>query len=125
MKSCIVHKLSILFLKYIVVIGGLIMYLHNILLLTNDALLIADWTISLPILPYIVAITWSKAFEFCNIHRAFLTYICIMTYCIKFETVVGFGKLLMPARILMFIFGSILIITLIIHEIKNNKFKIK
>lgn len=118
MINKVTHKLSIVFLKYIVVIGGFIMYLHNILLLADDALLVADWTISLPILPYIVAMTWSKTFEFCPIHRAFLTYICVMTYCIKYEACFGFGIYLTGFRILMLIFGTILFIVLFIHLYK-------
>lgn len=117
------HKLSILFLKYIVILGTLIMYIHNILLLTNTELVIADWVISLPLFPYIVAMTWSKVFGFCSLHRACLTYIMVMTYCIKYQTLIGFGKWLVPARFFMFSVGTILLVWWILHDCKLYKSK--
>lgn len=122
MKYKLSHKLSVIFLKYIVVIGALIMYIHNILLINHTELKIADWSISLPILPYITAITWSYALDFCNIHRLCLTYICAMTYCIKFQAEIGFGEYLFPARMAMFVFGTLVFMGLFIH-LKHNKNK--
>lgn len=116
------YKLSVLFLKYAPVIGALIMFLHVFLLITNSAMLIADWTFSLPIIPTIVAIIWSKTFGFCSIHRHFIGYICAVTYCIKFQSAVGFGVYLLLSRWIMFIIGLILFIWFAIR-IKEFNYK--
>lgn len=108
MKVTLSHRLSVIFLKYIVVIAALIMYIHNILLLTNLDLQLADYTISLTIFPAITAMTWSKAFGFCRLHRCFIAYTCLMSYCIKYQEDFGFGNLLAPARQIMFVIGTIL-----------------
>ena len=78
-------------------------------------MLIADWTFSLPIIPAITAMIWSKTFGFCIMHRLFIAYICAISYCIKFEQTIGFGSLLLLLRWLMFIIGAILFIWLLVR----------
>ena len=78
-------------------------------------MLIADWTFSLPIIPAITAMIWSKTFGFCIMHRLFIAYICAISYCIKFEQAIGFGSLLLFSRWFMFIIGVILFIWLLIR----------
>lgn len=109
------YKVSVLFLKYAPVIGAFIMFLHVFLLITNSAMLLADWTFSLPIIPAVTAMIWSKAFGFCIMHRLFIAYICAISYCIKFEQAIGFGSLLLFSRWFMFIIGVILFIWLCIR----------
>ena len=108
------YKVSVLFLKYAPVIGAFIMFLHVFLLITNNYMLIADWTFSLPIIPTITAMIWSKTFGFCIMHRLFIAYICAVSYCIKFEQAIGFGSLLLFSRWFMFIIGAILFIWLFV-----------
>ena len=109
------YKVSVLFLKYAPVIGAFIMFLHVFFLITNNYMLIADWTFSLPIIPAITAMIWSKTFGFCIMHRLFIAYICAISYCIKFEQTIGFGSLLLLLRWLMFIIGAILFIWLLVR----------
>ena len=109
------YKVSVLFLKYAPVIGAFIMFLHVFLLITNKNKLIADWTFSLPIIPAITAMIWSKTFGFCIMHRLFIVYICAISYCIKFEQAIGFGSLLLFSRWFMFIIGAILFIWLFVR----------
>ena len=114
MKTC-QYKVSVLFLKYAPVIGAFIMFLHVFFLITNNYMLIADWTFSLPIIPTITAMVWSKTFGFCIMHRLFIAYICAISYCIKFEQAIGFGSLLLFSRWFMFIIGAILFIWLFVR----------
>ena len=109
------YKVSVLFLKYAPVIGAFIMFLHVFFLITNNYIFIADWTFSLPIIPAITAMIWSKTFGFCIVHRLFIAYICAISYCIKFEQAIGFGSLLLLLRWLMFIIGAILFIWLLVR----------
>ena len=109
------YKVSVLFLKYAPVIGAFIMFLHVFLLITNKNKLIADWTFSLPIIPAITAMIWSKTFGFCIMHRLFIVYICAISYCIKFEQAIGFGSLLLFSRWFLFIIGAILFIWLLVR----------
>lgn len=110
-----VYKLSILFLKYTPVIGAAIMMTHIALLITDKALLIADWTVSLPVIPAITAMVWSKTFGFCKIHRHFIAYVSAVSYCIKYQQHFGFGTLLTASRWVMFIIGFILFVWLSIR----------
>lgn len=75
-------------------------------------MLVADWTFSLPIIPAVTAMIWSKTFGFCSIHRHFIAYICAITYCIKYEQAIGFGSLLLFSRWFMFVIGALLFIWL-------------
>lgn len=109
------YKLSIIFLKYAPVVGAFIMLLHVFLLITARDMVIADWTVSLPVIPAIVAIVWSKTFGFCPIHRHFIAYISAVSYCIKYEQYKGFGQYLTLSRWIMFIIGVLLFIWLIIR----------
>lgn len=114
------YKASIIVLKYAPVIGAFIMFLHVFLLITDNALKVADWTFSLPIIPTIVAMIWSKTFGFCKLHRHFIAYICAISYCIKFESSYGFGQYLTLSRWIMFIIGALLFIWFILRMKKYH-----
>lgn len=116
-----IYKVSIIFLKYAPVISALIMMLHTALLISHKALIVADWSVSLPILPTLVAIIWSKTFGFCRLHRHFILYSCLVSYCIKIQDTFGFGNYLNIARIIVLIIGILLFICMFIKLVKKYR----
>ena len=61
------------------------------------------------------AIILSKQLGFCSLHRHFIAYTSIVSYCIKFQNSISFGNFLIPMRWVMLIVGIILFIILIRH----------
>ena len=119
MKTC--HKLSIIFLKYAPFIAGILMWVHVILKICGVGLLVAENLVGLPIIPCIICCVWSYTFNFCLLHRIFIIYTSLVTYCINFNTdIVGFGNMLDLVRWLLFGIGLILIILFIFKQYKNK-----
>ena len=115
------HKLSVIFLKYAPFIAGILMWIHVILKIYHIDLLIAENLVGLPIIPCIICCIWSKTFGFCLLHRAFIMYTTLVTYCININTdIFHFGNLLIPVRWCLFILGFVLIIIFIIKQFKNK-----
>ena len=113
MNTC--HKLSVIFLKYAPFIAGILMWIHVILKIYHIDLLIAENLVGLPIIPCMICCVWSKTFGFCLLHRAFIMYTTLVTYCININTdIFHFGNLLIPVRWCLFILGFVLIIIFII-----------
>ena len=114
------HKLSVIFLKYAPFIAGILMWIHVILKIYHIDLLIAENLVGLPIIPCIICCIWSKTFGFCLLHRAFIMYTTLVTYCININTdIFHFGNLLIPVRWCLFILGFVLII-IFIKQFKNK-----
>lgn len=119
MKTC--HKLSIVFLKYAPFIAGILMWVHVILKLRGVNLFVAENLVGLPIIPCIICCVWSYTFGFCLLHRIFIVYTSLVTYCINFHTdIFGFGDMVGLVRWLLFDIGLILIILFIIKQCKNK-----
>lgn len=119
MKTC--HKLSIIFLKYVPFIAGILMWVHVILRICGVSLLVAENLVGLPIIPCIICCVWSYAFNFCLLHRIFIIYTSLVTYCINLNAdIVGFGNMLGLVRWLLFGIGLILIILFIFKQYKNK-----
>ena len=119
MKTC--HKLSIIFLKYAPFIAGILMWVHVILKICGVNWFVAENLVVLPIIPCIICCIWSYAFNFCLLHRIFIIYTSLVTYCINFHTdSFGFGDMLNFVRWLLFSVGLILIVLFIIKQYKSK-----
>ena len=119
MKTC--HKLSIIFLKYAPFIAGILMWVHVILKICGVNWSVAENLVGLPIIPCIICCVWSYAFNFCLLHRIFIIYTSLVTYCINFHTdSFGFGDMLNFVRWLLFSIGLILIVLFIIKQCKSK-----
>lgn len=114
------HKLSLIALKYAPVFGAFIMWIHVILLLLGKNSLFPEYTFSLPFFPWLVCMIWSKTFGFCIMHRTFITYTMLISYCIKIQEDIGFGNSLFIIRIVAFIIGLCLFIWFMIRFKKYN-----
>ena len=113
-------KISIIVLKFLPVICAFVMLFHVSLLISkrldeNRVIEATEWTISLPAAPALTAIILSKQLGFCSLHRHFIIYTSIVSYCIKFQNSIGFGNFLTPMRWVMLIVGIILFTILIRH----------
>ena len=113
-------KISVIVLKILPVICAFAMLFHVSLLVTrrfdeNRIIEATECTISLPVEPALTAIILSKQLGFCSLHRHFIAYTSIVSYCIKFQNSIGFGNFLIPMRWVMLIVGIILFIILIRH----------
>lgn len=116
-------KLSVILLKYMPFIGALIMLGHVFTLVTDNYdknIVVADWTFSLPVAPAATAVVLSKQLGFCSLHRHFIIYTSVVSYCIKFQDDIGFGMMLMSMRWIALVFGFVLFIWLIIYARKHN-----
>lgn len=120
-------KISIIVLKFLPVICAFAMLFHVSLLISkrldeNRVIETTEWTISLPAAPAVTALILSKQLGFCSLHRHFIAYTSIVSYCIKFQSSIGFGNFLMPMRWIMLMVGVFLFIILIrhiaIHKVK-------
>lgn len=109
MKYCVIFLL-----RYLPVLGALIMLIHVALLIFDIRIPIAENLIGLSIMPYIFSYFASKAFGFCWLHRAFLTYIFIVDSCINFQRNVGFSDFLFFSHISVFVLGIALFVKLIV-----------
>lgn len=97
------------------------MWVHVILRICGVSLLVAENLVGLPIIPCIICCVWSYAFNFCLLHRIFIIYTSLVTYCINLNAdIVGFGNMLDLVRWLLFGIGLILIILFIFKQYKNK-----
>lgn len=109
-------------LKFAPVIASVAMMLHTSMLLMGYDTILADYTFSLPFFPWLVCVVWSKAFGFCAMHRHFITYPMIGTYCIFYQADYGFGAYLEIARIIYLCVGLVLL-SIFATKSVNNKCK--
>lgn len=91
------------------VIGAFVMWTHVIQLLFGWNFYLAEYSFSLPLFPWLVCMLWSKAFNFCAMHRCFISYTTLVTYCINIQEDVGFNNLIL-ARVIVCLIGLILFI---------------
>lgn len=97
-------------LRYSVAGGTLLMTAHVGLLIVGYDLPIADWFIGLSVFGYVVLLMTSYCLRFCNLFRAFLTYIFAVSQCIRLQREFElFGDYLQEARLAVFTAGVILL----------------
>lgn len=89
-------------------IGALIGLLHCSMLLGNYRFPMTEWLYDCSLLGAVSWFITSFAFGFCWIHRAFVSYGVLVSFCIDFQRTFGFGSLLFPARLSMVLLGVFL-----------------
>ena len=100
-RHCGAHKLIMLSRVAVGVIppfGSLIMILHCVLLLCGIRSTLTQWIYDCSLFGFVAWIIISFGFGFCWVHRAFVTYGVLVTFCIDFQRTIGFGSWLMPLR---------------------------
>lgn len=70
---------------------------------------------------FLAWIVISFAFQFSYMHRAFITYNYLVSFCIDFQREVGFGSWLMPARWFVLSIGLLVVAELVRIKLYKNK----
>ena len=89
-------------------VGALVMLLHCCVLLSGGKLWMTEWIFDCSLLGALAWFSLSLAMGFCWVHRAFITYGVLISFCIDFQRCFGFGALLTPLRISMVVLGVLL-----------------
>lgn len=116
------YKLGLLAIKFIPIVMFFIMWIHTGLLIIGINGPCADTIAGSAIIPSILILAISSLFRFCWLHKLFTIYSLCIDLFINYERYIGFGFILQPFRIIMFIIGIILFILLIV---KFEKYKEK
>lgn len=96
------------------------MWIHTGLLIIGINGPCADTIAGSAIIPSILILAISGLFKFCWLHKAFTIYSLCVDLCINYERLMGFGPILQPLRVAIFILGIVLFILLIV---KFKKYK--
>lgn len=112
-------KLCIIALKYVPIIGTVLMTLHVATLLLGYKLFISE--LSVLTIVTLMIMLWSKVFKFCLIHRLSSLYTISVIWCCYIERYVGFGEYLQILRVIFLYLGVALLILLGIKYAKNYK----
>lgn len=112
-------KLCIIALKYVPIMGTILMTLHVAALLLGYKLFIFE--LSVLTIVTLMVMLWSKVFKFCLIHRLSSLYTITVLWCCYIERYIGFGKHLQILRVIFLYIGIILLILLTIKYAKNYK----
>jgi len=103
-------------IRYSVVGGALLMTAHVGLLLLGYNLPIADWCIGLSVFGFIILLMTSYCLRLCNLFRGFLTYIFVVSQCIRLQREFSlFDGILQEARLVVFTVGVMLLTYFVIR----------
>ena len=114
------YKLGLLAIKFIPIIMFFIMWIHTGLLIIGINGPCSDTIAGSAIIPSILILAISSLFKFCWLHKAFTIYSLCVDLSINYERLIGFGPILQPLRVAIFILGIVLFILLIV---KFKKYK--
>ena len=94
--------------KYLPVLSALVMEIHTVFLLFEVRVPVAEITFGTSVYGCILMLFTSHGFGFCWLHRQFIFYSWLMTMCIHYQRVTGFGQYHTIAIWIMLIYGLIL-----------------
>lgn len=89
-------------------IGSLVMLLHCSLLSLGIKVKLTEWIFDCSLFGFVAWIVVSLAYGFCWVHRAFITYGVMISFCIDFQRTIGFGILREPLHLAMVALGVLL-----------------
>lgn len=101
-------KMSRVLIGVIPPIGACVMLLHCILLSLGINVKLTEWIFDCSVFGFVAWIITSLAYGFCWVHRAFITYGMLISFCIDFHRTIGFGMILQPMHIAMVALGLLL-----------------
>lgn len=101
-------KASRLIIGIIPPVGALVMLVHCTLLSFGIRAKLTEWIFDCSFFGFIAWIIISLAYGFCWVHRAFITYGVLISFCIDFQRSFGFGVLSRPLHLLMVALGLLL-----------------
>lgn len=106
--KCRIWKMSRVVLGLIPPTGALVMLLHCVLLTIGVKVELTEWVFDCSLFGFVAWIIVSLAYGFCWVHRAFITYGVLMSFCIDYQRTIGFGFMLQPLHVTMVVLGSVL-----------------
>lgn len=101
-------RMSRLIVGIIPPIGAMVMLVHCTLLVFGFRCSLTEWIFDCSLFGFAAWIIVSLAYGFCWVHRAFITYGVMISFCIDFQRTVGFGSLREPMHLLMVALGVML-----------------
>lgn len=101
-------RMSRLVIGVIPPIGSMVMLVHCLLLSFGIKAKMTEWIFDCSLFGFVAWIIVSLAYGFCWVHRAFITYGVLISFCIDFQRTIGFGAMRQPLHIAMVSLGSIL-----------------
>lgn len=111
--KCRIWKMSRLVIGLIPPVGSFVMLLHCVLLTLGIKAKLTEWVFDCSLSGFVAWIIVSLAYGFCWVHRAFITYGVLMSFCIDFHRTVGFGAILQPMHVAMVALGSAIFLVFI------------
>lgn len=101
-------KSSRLVIGIIPPVGAMVMLLHCALLSVGIKAKLTEWIFDCSLFGFVAWIAVSLAYGFCWVHRAFITYGVMISFCIDFQRTVGFGYMRQPLHLAMVALGVFL-----------------
>lgn len=120
------RKLARIFIGTVPGVGTVFMTIHVLFLLLGHEYHLAEYMFDYSLVWFLLLTILSISFEFCWVHRAFCAYNYIISMCIHYQDVHGFGHHLHAARCAAFLLGVFLIYSFFReHCLKRFIYKIK
>lgn len=88
--------------------GALVMLVHCALLSLGFRARLTEWIFDCSLFGFVAWIVVSLAYGFCWVHRAFITYGVMVSFCIDFQRTLGFGFMRHPLHLAMVALGVFL-----------------
>lgn len=85
--------------------GAFVMLIHCALLSLGIKARLTEWIFDCSLFGFVAWIAVSLAYGFCWVHRAFITYGVMISFCIDFQRTIGFGFLREPLHLAMVALG--------------------
>ncbi len=104
-------------------VGALVMLLHCCLLSVGYRARVTQWVFDCSLFGFFVWVVVSLAYGFCWVHRAFITYAVLISFCIDFQRSFGFGVLRQPLHLLMVALGLFLFFVFIKKKAWNEFYR--
>lgn len=89
-------------------IGAFVMLVHCAILSMGINIKLTEWIFDCSLFGFVAWIVVSLAYGFCWVHRAFITYGVMISFCIDFQRTIGFGFMRQPLHLMMVALGIIL-----------------
>ena len=86
-------------------IGAFVMFVHCVLLSVGIKAKLTEWIYDCSVFGFVAWMIISFAYGFCWVHRAFITYGVMISFCIDFQRTIGFGIMRQPLHLAMVILG--------------------
>ena len=110
------YVVCIALFKWLPIFSGVALMIDCLLLLMTMRPYFMALVFGTSVTDMIALMAASYTFRFCRLHREFILYAFIISFCVDYQVVYGFGEYLLHARVCTFIYGLSLLIRLILRK---------